>query len=81
MRAVFGAASTDGALELLEPAGLLGPATDSVTRALYENLCLRAGEELNIQAVVFSNCFGLLGQTPGAAELLARHRCGEGESI
>ncbi len=81
VRAVFGAASTDGALELLEPAGLLGPVMDSVTRALYENLCLRAGEELNIQAVVFSNRFGLLGQTPGAAELLARHRRGEGESI
>lgn len=81
VRAVFGAASTDGALELLEPAGLLGPVMDSVTWALYENLCLRAGEELNIQAVVFSNRFGLLGQTPGAAELLARHRRGEGESI
>lgn len=78
---VFEAATTDAALELLEEAGLRENVMASLTRALYENLRHRAGEEMEIQAVVFSNRFGLLGQTPGASELLARHRRGEGESL
>ncbi len=74
VRGVFEAAATDAALELLAPAGLLRPVMDSLTQALYENLKNRAGEGMDIQAVVFSNRFGLLGQTPGAEALLARHR-------
>ena len=77
MRAVFEAAATDAALEALEAAGLRGAVTAALTRALYENLCRRAGE-MRMEAVVFSNRFGLLGETPGAEELLARHRRGEG---
>ena len=78
---VFAAATTDAALDCLEEAGLREDVTASLTGALYENLRNRAGEEMEIQAVVFSNRFGLLGQTPGAAKLLARHRRGEGESL
>ena len=78
LRALFESATTDAALALLEPAGLLGPVTASLTQALYENLRRRAGETMNIQAVVFSNRFGLLGETSGAGELLARHRRGKG---
>lgn len=78
---IFEAATTDAALELLEEAGLREDVMASLTRALYENLRHRAGEEMEIQAVVFSNRFGLLGQTPGASELLTRHRRGEGESL
>ena len=77
VRAVFEAATTDAALEALEAAGLRGAVTAALTRALYENLCRRAGE-MRMEAVVFSNRFGLLGETPGAEELLARHRRGEG---
>ncbi len=77
VRAVFEAAATDAALEALEAAGLRGAVTAALTRALYENLCRRAGE-MRMEAVVFSNRFGLLGETPGAEELLARHRRGEG---
>ena len=77
MRAIFEAVTTDAALELLEAAGLREPVMASLTAALQENLRHRAGE-LNIQAVVFSNRFGVLGMTPGAEELLARHRRGEG---
>ena len=78
LRAVYDSPTTDAALALLEPAGLLRPVMAAVTGALYENLRHRAGAELDIQAVVFSNRFGLLGQTPGVELLLARHRRGEG---
>lgn len=77
VRAIFEAVTTDAALELLEGAGLREPVMASLTAVLQENLRHRAGE-LNVQAVVFSNRFGVLGMTPGAEELLARHRRGEG---
>ena len=77
VRAMFEAVTTDAALEFLEEAGLREPVMASLTAALQENLRHRAGE-LNVQAVVFSNRFGVLGMTPGAQELLARHRRGEG---
>lgn len=80
VRKIYEAPTTDAALELLAPAELIGPVMKSVMTALYGNLSQRAGDTLNIQAVVFSNRFGLLGKTPGADELLVRHRHGEGES-
>lgn len=80
IRALFEAATTDAALELLRPAGLLEPVMASLTAALYEVLRSRAGE-MQVEAVVFSNRFGTLGETPGAEELLARHRRGEGAML
>ena len=41
-----------------------------------ENLKHRAGESMAIEAVFFSNQFGILGRTPGADRLLALHRAG-----
>lgn len=81
VRAVFEAATTEGALTLLEAAGLLPPVMEGVTTALYEALCHRAGAEMNMQGIVFSSRFGLLGKTPGADDLLLRHRRREGGAI
>ena len=46
----------------------------SIAAALDENLKHRAGERMQIEAVFFSNQFGVLGKTPGADRLLALHR-------
>ena len=59
---------------LLEAAGLREAVLVSIAQALDENLKHRAGERMRIEAVFFSNQFGVLGQTPGAARLLALHR-------
>lgn len=71
---IMASATTDAALELLQKVGLLDATMDSVTRALGCQLRRRAGEHLRVEAVVFSNRFGLLGQTDGALELLELHR-------
>ena len=47
---------------------------DSLAAALDRRLKARAGADMEIEALFFSNRFGILGQTPGAARLLARHR-------
>ena len=71
---VFSAGTTDEAVEQMEKAGLRGAVMGSLTAALYEHLRRRAGEQMKIEAVVFSNRFGILGKTPGADGLLALHR-------
>ena len=74
VRAVFESPTTDRAVELLETAGLREPVLTSIAAALDENLKHRAGERMQIEAVFFSNQFGVLGKTPGADRLLALHR-------
>ena len=74
VRAVFESPTTDRCVELLEAAGLREAVLASIAQALGENLKHRAGERMQIEAVFFSNQFGVLGQTPGAARLLALHR-------
>ena len=71
---VFDAPTTDGAVELLEEAGLKENVMDSLAAALDRRLKARAGADMEIEALFFSNRFGILGQTPGAARLLERHR-------
>lgn len=76
VRAVFDSPTTDRAVELLEAAGLREEVLASIAAALDENLKHRAGESMAIEAVFFSNRFGVLGKTPGADRLLALHRVG-----
>ena len=74
LRALFNAPTTDAGVELLQEAGLLGPVMASLGEALDEKLKARAGEGLAIEALFFSNQYGILGKTPGAEKLLALHR-------
>ena len=74
LRALFNAPTTDAGVALLQEAGLLGPVMASLGEALDEKLKARAGEGLAIEALFFSNQYGILGKTPGAEKLLALHR-------
>ena len=74
LRALFDSPTTDAGVELLREAGLLEPVMASIAHALEEQLKHRAGDSLDIEAVFFSNQYGILGKTSGAEELLARHR-------
>ncbi|NCE63235.1 cobalamin biosynthesis protein CbiD [Pseudoflavonifractor sp. 524-17] len=77
---VYAAATTDGALAVLESAGLLKPVMASITRAVEEALSRRAGAGMEIQVVIFSHRFGLLGRTSGADDLLKRHQRDKNEA-
>ena len=74
LRALFDSPTTDAGVELLKQAGLLEPVMASIGEALDGQLKRRAGEGLTIEALFFSNQYGILGKTPGAEALLALHR-------
>ena len=74
LRALFDSPTTDAGVELLKQAGLLEPVMASIGEALDGQLKRRAGEGLTIEALFFSNQYGILGKTPGAERLLALHR-------
>ena len=56
--------------ELLEKEQLLGQVMDSVMKRIAFYLKHRGGESLRVEAIVFSNENGILGETSGAEELL-----------
>lgn len=74
LQALFASPTTDAGVALLKEAGLLEPVMASIAQALEEVLRHRAGPDLAIEAVFFSNQYGLLGKTTGAAKLLALHQ-------
>ncbi|MBR3328355.1 MAG: cobalamin biosynthesis protein CbiD [Atopobiaceae bacterium] len=73
---IMDAATTDAALELLEDCGQREATMASLVARLGANLRARAASGLQVEAVVFSNAWGVLGQTPGAAELITLHLAG-----
>ena len=78
IRQVMAAATTDAALDVLLADGVAKHTMDSLMRALAEKLANRVAERMQVEAIVFSNKRGLLGQTPGAAELSSRWRVSSG---
>lgn len=74
VKALFDSPTTDAGVELLRGAGLLEPVMDSIAGELDAQLKRRAGPELAIEGIFFSNQYGILGKTPGAEALLALHR-------
>ena len=73
VQALYGCITTDQAIPILDGAGLREPVLRSIAAALDEQLKHRAGD-MAIEALFFSNQYGVLGQTPGADALLAIHR-------
>lgn len=72
LEALYGAATTDAAMDLLAQAGLVKPVMDSMARAIGETLRHRAGA-MNAQAIFFSQSAGFVGMTDGADALLEKH--------
>ena len=73
MEALYRTVTTDDAVAVLDGAGLRAAVMASLTRALDEQLKRRAGAEMDIEAIFFSNRYGILGRTAGADRLAALH--------
>ncbi len=69
-QALLSAPTTDRAIALLDEAGLRQAVMDRLLEAIQLHLDRRAAGSFQVGAVVFSNEFGLLGQTDMAKELL-----------
>lgn len=73
VEAVFQAVTTDEAIDRLEGQGLREAVMGALAAQLDQQLKRRAGEGMEIEAIFFSNRYGILGKTPGADRLAARH--------
>ena len=77
VRQIMESATTDAALEALYANELAEATMESLVKALAEKLNHRVAGRLQVEAVVFSNVRGVLGQTPGAQALMQYWRDGE----
>ena len=68
-RALMEQVSADGCLAVLEAAGLREQVMESLLREIQARLDRRAGEKLRIGAILFSNEYGLLGETAAVKDL------------
>lgn len=70
IRAVLDSVSTEEAYAHLVEAGIGEAGFHYIMDRIAYYLQKRAGEDLNVQCIVYSNRFGLLGKTDGAEEML-----------
>ncbi len=69
-RDLMGAATTDACIELLDREGMREQVMGSILQAIQEKLQRRAPDGCRIGALMFSNVYGLLGETQPGAEIL-----------
>ena len=68
--------STDDALEVLSEVNKMEGTMHQVMEKIAFHLKHRAGANMQIECVVFSSVFGILGETPGAKEMMERIKGG-----
>ena len=73
-RALLAAPTTDACVALLDDAGLRGPVLDSLTAAAQRQLERRAAGAYRVGVMLFSNAYGLLGESAAARALLEQWR-------
>lgn len=68
--ALLQAATTDACIEILDSAQLRGPVMERLLQAIQQHLDHRVRGKYQIGAVLFSNQYGLLGETQKAKEIM-----------
>lgn len=71
-RALMDCPTSDACIAVLDGAGLRRAVLGSLLSAIQDHLDRRASGTFSMGAVVFSNQYGLLGQTSQAKELMDR---------
>lgn len=69
--ALMRAATTDACIEILKDAGLFEETTESIITAVSEHLNYRAQGQYRVGAVMFSNVYGLIGETQDARQIIS----------
>jgi cobalt-precorrin-5B (C1)-methyltransferase len=70
VRDLMHSVSTDACIDILDRQGLRVPVMESLLQKIQEQLDRRTGGQVLTGAVLFSNVYGLLGQTPSARTLI-----------
>lgn len=73
-RQLMEAATTDACIALLDEEGLRKPVLESLLGAIQRHLDHRAADRMQVGAVMFSNEYGLLGQTETAKKIMEQWR-------
>ncbi len=73
-RGILHCNTADDVVEILWVTAFLHPAVEQLMRRVDRVLKSRAGAQMKIEALAFSNRYGVLGKTPGAEMLLMLHR-------
>ena len=73
-RKLMEAATTDACIALLDEAGLRESVLESLLAAIQRHLDHRAGNTMQVGAVMFSNEYGFLGQTETAKKIMEQWR-------
>lgn len=73
-RKLMEAATTDACIALLDEAGLRESVLESLLAAIQRHLDHRAGNTMQVGAVMFSNEYGFLGQTETAKKIIEQWR-------
>ena len=69
---ILGCISTDDALEVLNEKGLMKQTLEILIPKIEFHMNHRVKGDIKVAAITFSSEFGILGQTPGAEELLKK---------
>ena len=69
-RDLMKAATTDACIEILNNNGLYEETTKSIIAAVSEHLHYRAQDQYRVGAVIFSNVYGLIGETQDAGKII-----------
>ncbi len=69
-RDLMRAATTDACIEILKNNGLFEETTESIITAVSEHLHYRAQDQYRVGAVIFSNLYGLIGETQDAGNII-----------
>ncbi len=81
LQEIMQAVTTDAGLEILKAAGLLDATMKLVTERIQKHLEHRAGKEIKMGVILFSNQYGLLGKTETAEAMLSEVIIAEKNSI
>ena len=73
-RKLMEAATTDACIALLDETGLRESVLESLLAAIQRHLDHRAGNTMQVGAVMFSNEYGFLGQTETAKKIIEQWR-------
>lgn len=70
LQRIMQAVTTDAGLDILKETGYLEDTMQLIVLRIQYHLQRRAGEQMTVGVMMFSNVYGLLGQTDNAGELL-----------
>ena len=72
LKQIMNAVTTDAGMEVLEKCGLLSETMQLILKKIETHIRKRAGSQVEIGIIIFSNVYGLLGQTENVPDMLKR---------